>query len=267
MKRILLIALSIILTVHVFAQKDNDEKKKITSKPLARLDQADRVLVDVFTDIWMNKLPDADMHVAAINRGANAYYMRDIPIGKSNFSFAAGAGISCHNLYSNAVPVRGTTAVDSTVNPLKYEFTTKTVFSKLPSTIGTTEIKVKNNKMTMVYVEVPLEFRFRTKNEGWKFKFALGFKVGYLLSSHTKYNGNDINYNYATQSWDLHSDNTLKIKTYKVPNIETYRMGPTLRIGWGWVNISASYSLTKLFKKDKGQDMYPISVGLTITPI
>jgi hypothetical protein len=264
MKRILFIVLSLLFAVQVFAQKDADEKKTKRSGPLARLDQADRIMVDVFTDIWMNKLPGDSMHVDAINRGANAYFMRDVPIGKSNFSFAVGAGIGCHNLYSNAVPVRET-SVDSSVASL-YVYTGNTIFSKLPSAIGTQEIKVKNNKLSLVYVDVPIEFRFRTKNEGQKFKFAIGFKIGYLLSSHTKYHGNDIHYNNATGDWGLNSDKDLKIKTYKVPNIETYRMGPTLRVGWGWVNVSAYYSLTKLFKKGKGPDMYPLSIGLTITP-
>jgi hypothetical protein len=263
MKRILFVVLSILLAVQVFAQKDADEKKKKKSGPLARLDQADRILVDVFTDIWMNK--PSGMHIDAINRGANAYYMRDIPIGKSNFSFAVGAGISCHNLYSNAIPVRETDTSGTT-----YVYTGKTIFSKIPSSIttstGTQNIKVNNNKLSLVFVDIPVEFRFRTKNEGQKFKVAIGFKVGYLLSSHNKYHGNDILYNYTTQSWGLNSDQNVKIKTYKVPNIETYRLGPTVRIGWGWVNVSAYYSLTKLFKTGKGPDMYPISVALTITP-
>jgi hypothetical protein len=270
MNRIILIVLGVLLSVQVFAQKDDDEKKTKNNKPLARLDQADRIMVDVFTDIWMNAPDDSVMSIRDINRGANAYGMRDIPIGKSNFSFAIGAGISCHNLYSNGIPVREKT-FDSTEMIFKY--TNKTVFQKIPKggTINGTEISYKNNKLTVVYIDIPVEIRFRTKNEGQKFKFALGFKVGYMISSHTKYNGNDIRYNYhdnaATQGWDLLSDQKIKAKYYKVPNIESYRLGPTLRIGWGWVNLSAYYSLSSLFKKDKGPDMYPISVGLTITPI
>jgi hypothetical protein len=264
MKRILLIIFSLFIAVQVFGQKDADEKTTKKSKPLARLDQADRIMVDVFTDIWMNKPDDSVMSLKSINRGCNAYLMRDIPIGKSNFSFAIGAGISCHNVYSDAVPFRGT--VTDATQPSGYSFVDSTVFAKLPSTIGSTEIKYKNNKLALVYVDVPIEFRFRTKNEGQKFKCAIGFKIGYKLESHTKYHGNDIRYDYATRNWVLNSDNDLKIKTSRVPNIEAYRLGPTIRIGWGYVNVSAFYSLTNLFKKGKGPEMYPLSVGLTITP-
>jgi hypothetical protein len=271
MKKVTLIICCLLAVSSVFAQKDTDEKtNKNKTKPLARLDQADRVIVDIFTDIWMNAPDDSVMSISAINRGANAYFMRDIPIGKSNFSFAIGAGISCHNLYSDAWPVRE--SVIDTNTALGYVFTQRTAFQKLPDFVGATDVSYKNNKLTRVFIDVPIEFRFRTKNDGQKFKFALGIKAGYMLSSHTKYHGDDILYNYATTttpaSWIYNSEESVKIKSYKVPNLEVYRIAPTLRVGWGWVNITASYSLTHLFKKGKSDyDMYPISVGLSITPL
>jgi hypothetical protein len=267
MKRIILMAFCVLTFVQAFSQEDTDEKKKPRTSPLARLEQADRIMVDVFTDIWMNAPDDSVMSISAINRGASAYVLRDFPIGQSNFSFAVGLGISCHNLYSDAWPVRETVK-DSSNIPYGYSFTGKTVFAKLPDTASGLEVGYKNNKMTNVYLDLPIEFRFRTKNEGQKFKFALGFKIGYLLSSHTKYRGDDLLWDYADHTWSMNSSEMIKSKMYKVPNLEFYRMGPTIRIGWGWVNISAYYSLTKLFKKNSfnGPEMYPISVGLTITP-
>jgi hypothetical protein len=269
MKKALLTALCLLTILPLFAQEDIDERKPPKTAPLARLEQADRILVDIFTDIWMNTPGDSVMSLQAIQRGANINVLRDFPLGESNFSFAVGLGVSCHNLYSNAWPVRE--SVQDTNSALGYVFTGKTVFQKLPDSAQTfsgsmMDVDYKNNKLALVYIDLPLEFRFRTKNQGQKFKVALGFKVGYLLSSHTKYRGDDVSLNYINNSWGLVSEETVKTKTYKVPNLESYRMGPTLRIGWGWVNVSAYYSLTKLFKKGKGYEMYPISVGLTITP-
>jgi len=266
MKKVILMLFCVLVATVAFGQKDEDEKTNTNKgKPIARLDQADRIIIDVFTDIWMNKPDDSIMATKAINRGASAYVMRDFPMGKSNFSFAIGAGVSCHNMYSNAVAVRE--SVTDTSNAFGYTFTGKTVFQKLPATINGTETSYKNNKLTAVYIDIPLEFRFRTKNEGQKFKAAIGFKIGYMLSSHLKYRGDDVVWNYTNQSWSLNSEELVKLKSYKVPNIETYRMGPTVRIGWGWVNVSAYYSLTNLFKKNKGPEMYPISIGLSITPL
>jgi hypothetical protein len=268
MKRILLISLTLLVGLQAFAQKDEDEKKKPKTSPLARLEQADRIMVDIFTDIWMNTPGDSVMSTSAINRGVSTSVLRDFPLGKSNFSFAVGLGIGCHNLYSNAWAVKQSYADSMGTSSLGFAYTGKTVFAKLPDSAGGMDVTYKNNKMTNIYLDLPIEFRFRTRNEGQKFKFAIGFKIGYLLSSHSKYSGNDIKWNYTTNSWDLNSADNIKTKTYRVPNLQTYRMGPTLRIGWGWVNISAYYSLTKLFKKNKfdGPEMYPISVGLVITP-
>ena len=267
MKRIFVCVIMVLISVQLFAQKDEDERKPPRTSPLAMLDQADRIMVDVFTDIWMNAPDDSVMSIKTINRGASTSILRDFPLGRSNFSFAVGLGIACHNLYSDAWPVRESFR-DTTNLPFGYSFTDKTVFVKLPDTASGLDVGFKNNKLTNVYLDLPIEFRFRTKNEGQKFKFALGFKVGVLLSSHTKYRGDDVLYDYASRSWGVRSDLTVKHKEYKVPNLEYYRMGPTIRVGWGWVNISAYYSLTKLFKKNKfiGPEMYPISVGLTITP-
>jgi hypothetical protein len=265
MKNFLLVFICLAVSASAFSQKDPDEITTKSARPLARLDQADRLMVDVFTDIWMNKPGDSMMSIKTINMGSNTYFFRDIPIGRSNFSFAVGAGISCHNQYSDAAPVRETVA-DST-SPWNYVFTGKTTFAKIPSDINGNEIKIKNNKLTVAYIDIPVEFRFRTRNEGQKFKAALGFKIGYLISSHTKYHGSDIVYDYETQAWALNSDKNNKVKFFKIPNIESYRMGPTFRIGWGWVNLSAYYSLTNLFKKDHGPAMNPLSVGISITPL
>jgi hypothetical protein len=266
MKKVILMLVCVLVTTIAFGQKDEDEKTNTNKgKPIARLDQADRFIVDIFSDIWMNKPADSIMSTSAINRGANAYVMRDFPIAKSNFSFAIGAGISCHNMYSNAWAVRESVA--DTTQTFGYSFTGKTVFQKLPESVNSVETSYKNNKLTAIYLDVPVEFRFRTKNEGQKFKVALGFKLGYMLSSHMKYRGDDLSWNYSTQSWSLNSDELVKFKSYKVPNVEVYRMGPTLRIGWGWINATAYYSLTNLFKKNKGPEMYPISVGISITPL
>jgi hypothetical protein len=90
------------------------------------------------------------------------------------------------------------------------------------------------------------------------FKFYLGGKIGLMLSNHTKYNGDDYEENYPTGS--------IRIKEYKIANVNKYRYGLTARIGWKWIQVYGYYSISKLFKKDLGPDMYPISVGLTISP-
>lgn len=189
------------------------------------------IKIDVFSDIWMD-IPD-DIDVKTINRGADIYGMYNFPIKKSNFSFAVGFGLGIHNMYSNTIA--------GVIND-------STIFGEIPDSIS-----YKKSKISVTYFDVPIEFRFKTKS---KITIAPGFKAGYLINKHSKYKGK-----YLTGT-----NADVIQKTTDVRNLETLRFGPTLRIGYGWFNLSAYYSLSKLFMKDKGPEMYPLSVGITLTP-
>ncbi len=264
MKKLFLIAFCVTLAYNVSAQDKNassqdkkvDVKKALDDakkKDKGKSRRQDRFVLDLFSDIWMNA-PTDSMKIKQINRGANAYFMYEFPFGKSNFSFAPGIGIGCTNLYSNAMPVKSF-KYDS-LGAKVYDGTT--VFKKIPTETldNNQKINVKNNKFTIISLDVPLEFRYRTKNN--QFKIYLGGKVGLTLTNYTKYNGDNFNENYPTGS--------LRYKEYKIANVASYRYGLTARIGWKWVQAFGYYSLSNLFKKDKGPDMYPISVGISITP-
>jgi hypothetical protein len=250
MKKLLIILFSVVLIINCNAQ---EKVADASTNAIKKLKPADRIMVDVFVDLWQG-LPSTVSTTKNINRGANVYYMKDLPFGKSNFGFAAGVGISCHNLYSDSYIAREK-LLDTATGTYSYG---KTSFFEIPKTNGNSEVTYKNNKMTAIYADIPIEFRFRTKNNG--FKVGLGFKGGILVTSYTKYNG--------TEYWNtLITDNKVKVKNYKVPNIEKFRYGATLRIGWRWVTAFAFYQISDLFKKDLGPEMYPISVGITISPL
>ncbi len=187
----------------------------------------------LFTDIWMNT--PAGMKTRTINQGVNVFGTYNLPLGKSNFSFAIGVGISVHNLYWN------------------YYFNERPSdsiqFSKIPDSIGH-----KRSKLTMPYLEIPLEFRFKTKS---KFAVCVGFKVGYMIYSHSKWVGDD----YLWQS-----GNTLKASFKDIKNLENFAYGPTFRVGYKWFHLNAYYSLSNIFTKGKGIDMYPVSVGFVLLP-
>jgi hypothetical protein len=188
--------------------------------------------VGLFNDFWLN--PPTDMKVRAINQGVQVFGTYNMPFGKSNFSFAIGVGISIHNLYWN------------------YRFQGDSVsfqFVKIEDSLD-----YKRSKLTMPYVEVPLEFRLKTNN---KISVGIGFKVGYMVYAHAKYVGDDYLFNSA---------NTLKASFKGIQNIEKFAYGPTLRLGYKWFNVSGYYSLSSVFQKGKGPDMYPISVGFVLMP-
>ncbi len=185
---------------------------------------------DINQDFWLNK-PDS-MDVRGINQGGGAFGMYNFPFGKSNFSFAIGIGITVHNLFSN------TTIADIKADTIK--------FVPIPDTVN-----YKKSKLGLTYLEIPVEFRLKTKD---KVRVCVGFKIGYLLDAKTKYKG------------DREDGKEVKIKEKPVNNVEKWQFGPVIRVGYDWFNISAYYSVTQIFRKERGPEVSPISVGITLMP-
>lgn len=225
MKRILVVLLILIVGYQGFSQTINESTRRKAS-----------VIFDIINDFYVN-VPDS-IEGKQFNPGVNFSGLYDYRIKSSNFSFAFGIGLGSHNYYSDAFVVEDSNNVSGL----------QQINSLYPGT------NYKRNKINLTYVDIPLEFRFRTKSE---FRASLGFKFGFLIDSHSKYRGDD----YLSGS-----TNELHVKFKNIPNIETFRYGVTTRIGWKFVNITAYYSLTGLFKNNKGPDMYPISVGISLMP-
>ncbi len=182
---------------------------------------------DVFTDFWINPPEGAD--VRTINQGANFYGMYNYPFGESDFSFAFGVGMGFHNMYSKSL-----------IDDIKADTIR---FTPLPDSLP-----MKRTKLGLAYIDVPLEFRFKSPS---KFRLALGVKVGYLIDAKAK---------YKFAKGDIQ-------KLKQVENVEKFRFGPTLRIGYSWISVYAYYSVSKVFRKGKGPaDLYPVSVGFTFLP-
>ncbi len=191
--------------------------------------------LDVFTDFWQNIPKTLDPQT--INAGVNVFGSYNYMFGTSNVSFSPGLGIGTHNLYSSSF--------------LKAN-STYTNFVLINDSIA--GLPYKKSKLTVTYLDIPLELRYKSKSE---FRVAIGFKFGFLLQAHTKYKGND--YVEGTNDRVIY-------KKAKIQNMEKNRYGFTFRIGYKWLNLWGYYQLSTLFATNKGPDMYPISLGLTIIP-
>jgi hypothetical protein len=190
------------------------------------------------TDI-MQKVPSG-VKTRTINQGISVFGLYNVPFGKSNFGFSIGLGLSTHNVYGNFL-------VDKSGD------TTKMV--KIPDSVS-----YKRSKMTIAYLEVPLEFYLKTKS---KFQVALGFKAGFMIGSKSVYVGNG---GIKTYAYESYSTTKVRIKSMGIPNLQQFCYGPTLRIGYKWINADCFYMLSSLFTKNHGPEIYPISVGLVIMP-
>jgi hypothetical protein len=228
MKRIILLILAAIaFSSAVSAQKQVDE-------PFLKKFSTG---VDIINDFVMDAPDGIDFR--AINQGASVYGLYTFPIKESNFAFSLGAGFGMHNFFSNG---------------LLQDSTNTSYFVSLDTlkAMNGEEIDYKKNKISLTYLDFPFEIRYKSEKG---FRFAVGAKVGLKLNAHTKYKGDD-----------LTDASKIKIKESDLPNFETWRFGPTLQIGYKWVNITGFYSITKVFKSNAGPGIYPLSIGISLRP-
>ncbi len=186
---------------------------------------------DLYTDFWQN-LPDA-VDQKGLNRSVNVYLLYNNQIGQSRFNFSYGLNLNSNNLYLNGLPV---------------DNNWKTEFVKFNDTLSYSKAK-----LNLTYLDVPLEISYRAKSG---FQFYAGIRLGFLLSAHTKYKGEDP----SGLGYDV------VIKRDDVRYLNLWRYVAYARIGYKWINLYGSYQLNPTFKDGEGPNMFPISVGLGITP-
>ena len=75
--------------------------------------------------------------------------------------------------------------------------------------------------------------------------------LGYRLGSKTK------------QKYE-ENDKTQKVKDRNDYNLNDFRLNAVVRLGYGDFTVFASYSLTELFEDNKGPELYPFTVGISL---
>ncbi len=111
---------------------------------------------------------------------------------------------------------------------------------------------VKKSKLTSLYLTVPLlmEFQIPVKNDH-KLHIAAGLVGGLRLGTHTK-----IKYK--------RKGNTHKDKDRDDYNLQAFRYSGHVRLGYRAINLFATYGMTDLFRKNKGPELTPYTIGLTL---
>ncbi|WP_306642008.1 porin family protein [Sanyastnella coralliicola] len=191
----------------------------------------DRFIFELHNDMFL-EIP-GNMDIRPWSPGVNAHIMYDYPLGKSVMSFAWGYGFSSFNLHTNGEFERDGLSPDEFVRfypfPENYEY--------------------KKNKVSANFLEIPIEFRLRTRGDR-PFKMSVGGKVGYLVNIHTKTRDDDG-----------------KRKFYQVPEINRWRYGVVGRIGIGRWSLFSFYSVSTFLLPDKGVELNPLTIGLSIALI
>lgn len=116
------------------------------------------------------------------------------------------------------------------------------------------DLNFKKNKLTVTHLNVPLLLevqttpKYRTYN---KFHLSAGLNVGLRISSHTK------------QMLFIEGERE-RFKEHKDFYLNPFRYEATARIGWGHVNLFASYALNSLFREGKGPELIPFTAGIRL---
>ena len=240
MQKIVLLSLTILLLGSVQAQQENGKvsrKIDISTRP------GDHLMIQLSSDHWTGMPDSISSHQGGFSRGFNAYLMLDKPFKASpRFSIGLGIGLGSSNIVFK-----------------KMNVDIKSTAAKLPFTAVDSTNHFKKYKLSLSYLEVPLEFRFSSdpSNSGKSWKVAIGGKVGTLINAHTK-------------GKDLQSKNNTVINKYtQKENSKKYFNGTrfmgTVRVGYGIISLFGAYQLNNVLKDAAGPPMKLYQVGITLS--
>lgn len=234
-----------VTVVSLQAQDTEKKKKKDWSKVNLGSRPKDHLMLQVGYLNWLQK-PDS-IATAGFARTVNAYFSFDFPFKTDpRFSVGLGAGVGADNMFFDRNAGRNLNIVNSN----------GVTFAK--NTGRDSVIRYKSLKLATVYVEAPIEIRYMLDpaNPNKSFKFALGMKIGTMISATDKTRFN--------QDAAGNAAYTLKEKDRK--NFNNLRLAATARVGYGNFGLFAQYQLNDMIKEGQGPNQIrPFTIGITLT--
>lgn len=234
MKKVLFTLIALVISATSFAQLiANKTDNKIT------------LGFDLFSDFQLmpgNNTTNWDAR--GFNQGVSLALTYNFPLGESSkHTVSIGLGMTSHNLYS----------YNHITNP--YTNDSLNISESMRDTEG-----FRRAKINPTYIDVPLELRFRIKDQ---VKIGVGFKLGIMVATKTKYVGPDPDGSVLTDG----SGATIHEKYCYINNVERYAYSATLRVGWKWVSAFAAYQLNPVFEVGHNAPViHPLSVGISFAP-
>ena len=230
MKKVLFTLIALVVSATSFAQLIADKTdKKVT------------LGFDLFSDLQLK--PSDNWDARGFNQGVSWAITYNFPLGESTkHTVSIGAGMTHHNYFSYS----------RIINPYSNDTLHYVQYHDVDN--------FKRFKVNANYVDIPLELRFRIKDQ---VKIGMGFKLGILAMAKTKYVGPDDENGILTDGNGVivHNKNTY------IKNMERYTYSATLRVGWRWVSAFAAYQLNPVFEVGhEAPVFYPLSVGVSFAP-
>jgi len=241
MKKIVFTIITCLAFIELFAQVDSS----VQVRPVKKIDltnrPGDHFMIQLSSDHWTGMPDSIGSHQSGFSKGLNIYLMTDKPF-KGNPKFSVGLGIGVGS---------------SNISFKKMNVDVKSTSAKLPFTALDSTNHFKKYKVSMSYLEVPVELRFSSNPAGGGWKIAIGGKVGTLINLHTK-----------GKTLQDKNDRTINSYTAK-ENSKRYftgtRLMGTARIGYGIFSIFGAYQINNILKTGFGPDMKLYQVGISIS--
>jgi hypothetical protein len=230
MKKIFFSLGMLLVSYSIFAQDAGDATK---AKAMNSVAHSKDFLVIQLGYVGLNGTGASSIK-SGFNRELNIALMYDIPLKNTNFSLAAGLGVSSTNIY------------------LKKQIIDLTAVTSTPDFKDTDTYK--KFKLSMNYIEIPLEIRYRQvpENANKGFKVGVGLKVGNLVNVHTR--------SVQTINNSKHIEKEANKSLFN-----TWRFAGTARVGYGNFALYGTYALTSVFKETGTYDLRPYSIGISIS--
>jgi hypothetical protein len=270
MKKYVFTALVIFVTTAAFAQQqptnppatDTTAKKKKVVQPAPAPTPTDKkgkkdwskvvmnpkrpqdhFMVELGYDNWVGATDS--MNIKGFNHSENFYFMYSWPVkSDARLSLAAGVGLGSSNIYFAHQEVL-VAAANQTL--------------AFPDEEGGPHFK--KYKLTTTYLEFPFELRFALDPENYDhtWKFAVGVKVGLMLSAYTK--GKD---QISAQGSPVPQGNyTEKLSSKQF--FSGAEITPTIRVSKGFIGFFAQIHANPLIKASAGPAIFPISGGIVLS--
>ncbi len=221
--------------IWVFGNKDIKQVKNNTAKPIwTGFEMGINSYVDnggTFTLSQGKENFDVRLE-KSVSVGLNLL-QHEVELGRSNIWLLTGLGISWNNyrFNNNVVLDNG-----------------NTISARIDTTPG---VNFKKSKLVTSYLTAPLMLEVLTsRNEDKAFHLGVGGIFGLRIGSHTK------------QKIEIDGKDS-KIKDHDDFNLNPFRYGFRLAIGFGKFNVFADYYASTLFREKKGPVLYPVNAGIT----
>jgi hypothetical protein len=160
-------------------------------------------------------------------------FQQHVELGRSNVWLLSGLGITWNN----------------------YRFDSDIILDNSDYTTAyrdTSNVGHVKSKLVACYVTAPVMLQYYTSRKMKNaFHIGVGGMFGLRLDSYTKRKFEE-------------NDMTTKVHSHDDFNLNTFRYGFRVAMGYGKFNVFADYYASTMFKENKGPVLYPFSFGVTV---